>query len=74
MAKIEHKIKFIKKIVDYAYPEMVLTKLREENKILENSRNKSKNLIPFKSADYQIEQYNKILTKDLTKSFIISKL
>ena len=74
LAKIEHKIKFIKKIVDYAYPEMVLTKLREENKILENSRNKSKNLIPFKSADYQIEQYNKILTKDLTKSFIISKL
>ncbi len=74
LAKLEHKIKFIKKIVDYAYPEMVLTKLREANKMLENSRNKFNSLVPFKSADYQIEKNNKIITKDLAKSFVISKL
>ena len=74
LAKIKHKIKFMKKIVDYAYPEMVLTRVREANKILENSRNRTKNLIPFRSADNKILQYNKILTKNLAKSFVISKL
>ena len=74
LAKIKHKIKFMKKIVDYAYPEMVLTRVREANKILEIGRNRTKNLIPFRSVDNKIQQYNKILTTNLTKSFVISKL
>jgi len=74
LANIKHKIKFMKKIVDYAYPEMVLTRVREANKILEYTRNKNKNRIPYKSTDYKLNQYNKALTKDLIKSFYISKL
>ena len=74
LAQIKHKIKFMKKIVDYAYPEMVLTRVREANKILEYGRNKIKNSIPFKSADNKLQNNNKILTKHLAKSFIVSKL
>ena len=74
LAQIKHKIKFMKKIVDYAYPEMVLTRVREANKILEYGRNKIKNSIPFKSADNKLQNNNKILTKHLAKSFVVSKL
>ena len=73
LAKINHKIKFMKKIVDYAYPEMVLTRVREANKILDNSGN-IKNLPPFKSVDYHLEQYNKNVTKELSKSLNIQKI
>ena len=73
LGKIKNKIKFMKKIVDYAYPEMVLTRVREANKILENSRN-MKNLPPFKYADYNLEQYNKNITKELSKSLNINKI
>ena len=73
VALIKHKIKFMKKIVDYAYPEMVLTRIREVNKILEYRRNKVKHLIPFKSEDNKLLQKNKILTKNLTNTFVISK-
>ena len=73
LANIKHKIKFMKNIVDYAYPEMVLTRVREANKILEYSRKRNQNFIPYKSADYKVEQYNKILTNNLIKSFNISK-
>ena len=64
----------MKKIVDYAYPEMVLTRVREANKILEYTRKNNKNFIPYKSADYKLQQYNRILTKELIKSFNFSKL
>ena len=73
LGKIKNKIKFMKKIVDYAYPEMVLTRVREANKILENSRN-MKNLPPFKFADYNLKQYNKNVTKELSKSLNINKI
>lgn len=74
LAQIKHKLKFMRNIVDYAYPEMVLTRIREANRILELSRNKAKKLIPFKSADSKLLQQNKILTKELTDTFVISKL
>ena len=74
LAKIKHKIKFMKKIVDYAYPETVLTRVREANKMIKYSRNRTNNLIPFKSEDNKLELYNNIITKDLKKSFTISKL
>ena len=64
----------MKKIVDYAYPEMVLTRVREANKMLRISRNRADKLIPFKSEDNKLEQYNNIITKDLRKSIAISKL
>ena len=69
LANMEKKIKFMKKIVDYAYPEMVLTRVREANKILEYTRKNNKKFIPYKSADYKIQQYNRVLTKELLKSF-----
>jgi hypothetical protein len=73
LGKIKNKIKFIKKIVDYAYPEMVLTRVREANKILESTRNMNK-LPPFKSADYRLKQHNKIITKELSRSLNICKV
>ncbi len=50
-----------------------MTGVREANKILEYSRKRNQNFIPYKSADYKVEQYNKILTNNLIKSFNIFK-
>ena len=72
--KLKNKIKFMRKIINYAYPEMVLARIREANKMLEIKKNINKNLIPFRSADNKLEQYNINLNKKLAKSFAISKL
>ena len=63
----------MKKIVDYAYPETILTRLREENKNTKNSRNLYRNLPPFKTADFYQENENKTKTENLTNSLTITK-
>lgn len=70
---IKNKIRFMKKIVDYAYPETILTRLREENKNTKNSRNLYRNLPPFKTADFYQENENKTKTENLTNSLTITK-
>ena len=74
LTNIKHKIKFMKKIVDYAYPETVLTRVRESIKAKENSRNRLKNLPPYKSFSGTLERYNQTEGKTLTNLLTISKV
>ena len=74
LTKIKHKIKFMKKIVDYAYPETLLSRVRESNKAKENSRNRFKNFPPYKSSYGTLEKYNQTETKTLTNLLTISKV
>ena len=74
LTNIKHKIKFMKKIVDYAYPETVLTRVRESLKAKENSRNRFKNFPPYKSSFGTLERYNQTKAKTLTNLLTISKV
>ena len=70
------KVKFMKKIVDYAYPNMVLCKMREEKK-LRNSRLRNAaaiSLPPFKRADELKKIYERSLESHLKQSINIDKL
>jgi len=73
LTKIKHKIKFMKKIVDYAYPETVLTRVRESNKAKEHSRNRLKNFPPYKYSLGSLENYRQFKAKTLTNLLTISK-
>ena len=59
LTNIKHKIKFMKKIVDYAYPE---------------TRNRLKNLPPYKSSCGTLERYSQTEEKTLTNLLTISKV
>ena len=74
LTNIKHKIKFMKKIVDYAYPETVLTRVRESIKAKENSRNRLKNFPPYISSYGTLEKYNQTEAKTLTNLLTISKV
>lgn len=74
LEKLNNQIQLMRRIFDYAFPEMVLSKVREERKKLENKgRNKIIKLPPYKSVDLDIEKNNKILTKNLLQSISIFK-
>jgi hypothetical protein len=74
LTNIKHKIKFMKKIVDYAYPETVLTRVRESIKAKENSRNRLKNFLPYISSCGNLEKYSQTEAKTLTNLLTISKV
>ena len=70
------KVKFMKKITDYAYPNMVLCKVREEkrNRKLRLRNNVALRLPPFKKADMLKKAYEKSLELHLKQSINIDKL
>ena len=73
---MDSKVKFMKKIVDYAYPNMVLCKVREEKKN-RNSRlrnNVALSMPPFKKADALKKICEKSLESHLKQSINIDKL
>ena len=68
---IKEKMSFMKKIVDYAYPNMVLARVRETEKV-NKKRNKSElSLPPFMKAEILQKQRNRILGDFLKQSFYI---
>ena len=68
---IQNKMNFMKKIVDYAYPNMVLARVRESEKFYRNKNCKEFNLPPFKKVEMTNKQNNKYLGDYLRKSIII---
>ena len=71
MNSIKNKMNFMKKIVDYAYPNMVLARVREKEKVYKK-RNKSElNLPPFIRAEIVQKQRNRYLGDFLRQSFNI---
>ena len=74
LIKCQKKIQFMKKIVDYAYPNMVLARVREEKKKLNKYKSLEQKLPSFKLADYNWKKKQKILDNSLTKSINVIKV
>ena len=71
LSKIKNKMSFMKKIVDYAYPNMVLTRVRESEKVIRKKILSEEKLPPFKKADELTKQNNIHLGNLLKKSIKI---
>lgn len=66
--KIKNKMSFMKKIVDYAYPNMVLARVRESEKVIRKKILSEEKLPPFKKADELTKKNNIDLGNLLRKS------
>ena len=72
--RINKKVTFMKKIIDYAYPNMVLVRIRENNKIINDVKKKKVKLMQDKQKIILSESKNKKLDELLGKSINIKKL
>ncbi len=68
---IKNKMNFMKKIVDYAYPNMVLARVRESEKFYKKKSLSQCNLPPFKKAEIKNKKNNKYLGDYLKESIKI---
>ena len=66
--KIKSTLGFIKKIFDYSYPNMVLSKVRKSGKLYDKRANTEKNIPPFKRAELLAKKRNDVLEKYLKMS------
>ena len=71
LSKIKNKMSFMKKIVDYAYPNMVLARVRESEKVIRKKILSEEQLPPFKKADELTKKNNINLGNMLRKSIKI---
>ena len=70
---IRNKMNFMKKIVDYAYPNMVLARVRETEKVYKKKNLSDLYLPPFKKVEIFNKQRNNTLGEYLKKSINIQK-
>ena len=68
--QIKTSVNFMKSIVDYAYPDMVLCQVREKSKKLRKRINILREE-PFKMRDYLIKEENEKLGEDLRKAILV---
>ena len=71
LGKIKNKMNFMKKIVDYAYPNMVLARVRESEKVIRKKILSEERLPPFKKVDEITKKNNINLGNMLRKSIKI---
>ena len=65
---IKSKMNFMKKIVDYAYPNMVLARVRESEKVYKKKNVSEIKLPPFKKAELSEKQRNNMIGNFLRQS------
>ena len=70
---LQRKVDFMKKVVDYAYPDMVLTKIKEHDKALFDKTVSPPNIITSKINLKRYNKNNNDISKDLEKSLNIQK-
>ena len=70
---LKKRVEFMKRIVDYTYPNMVLTKIREQDKKIYELNNKLANVITSKIKRNNYNIFNMQISKGLTKSLNIKK-
>jgi len=73
LKKLKNKMNFMKKIVDYAYPNMVLSRVRESEKFYKKKNLSEMNLPPFKKAEISDKHRNNILGDYLRQSISIQQ-
>ena len=69
--RIKNTLSFIKKIFDYSYPNMVLSKVRKSGKYSDKRALTQDNIPPFKRAELLQKKRNDILEKYLKMSLNI---
>lgn len=70
---LQKKVDFMKKIVDYAYPDMVLAKIKEHDKIIFEKNVMPPDIITSKINLKKFSKNNYDMSKDLEKSLNIQK-
>ena len=70
---LKKRVEFMKRIVDYTYPNMVLTKIREQDKIIYEKNSNQTNIITSKINRSKYNNFNKQISLGLKKSFNIHK-
>jgi hypothetical protein len=70
---LQKKVDFMKKIVDYAYPDMVLAKIKEHDKAIFEKSVIPPDIITSKINMKRFNKNNKDISKGLEKSFNIQK-
>ena len=70
---LKKRVEFMKRIVDYTYPNMVLTKIREQDKKTYELNNKLTNVITSKIKRNNYNLVNMQISEGLTKSLNIKK-
>ena len=74
MNELKDKVKFIKKILDYAYPNMVLSKVKEEKKRIFHSKSIEEKLPQFKIVRLASEQSQENLNLKLSGILKINQI
>ena len=70
---LQKKVDFMKKIVDYAYPDMVLAKIKEHDKAIFEKSVIPPDIITSKINMKRFNKNNKDISKGLEQSFNIQK-
>ena len=65
---IKSKMNFMKKIVDYAYPNMVLARVRESEKVYKKKNTSEIKLPPYIKAELSQKQRNNMIGNFLRQS------
>lgn len=73
LRSLRHRVEFMKRIVDYTYPNMVLTKIREQEKKIYAKNNNLTSIITSKIKRKNYVKFNAQLSLGLKKSFNIQK-
>ena len=73
LSQLSNKSNFIKKVIDFTFPEMVVGRIREENKILKTYRNKNMKTIDCKYVKNVKDIKEKIYTDYLLESLTVKK-
>ncbi len=63
----------MKKVVDYTYPDMVLAKIKEQDKTIYEKAGVTLNIITAKVNRNKNQMLESVFTKGLSKSFKIKK-
>ena len=72
--ELQKKVKFIKSVTDYSYPDMVLFKVQQSEKMLKIKNKNYKILEPFKQKDLQNQIKQKYLKDYLNDAIVIQKV
>lgn len=70
---LKKRVEFMKRIVDYTYPNMVLTKIREQDKITYEKNKNMTNIVTSKIKRRNYNRFNFQISQGLRKSLSVQK-
>lgn len=70
---LKYRVDFMKRIVDYTFPNMVLTKIREQKKVIYEKNNNLINIVTSKINRNNFNKFNRQLSEGLISNLNIKK-